>query len=139
MSVLDLIAQAVGALPVVVLHLVVANLVLALGVWIYTSITPYHELELIRAGNNAAGIALAGALVGLALPVASALRSALHVYDIVIWGGAALLLQLTAYAVFHLVLRGAPDAIAAGRTGEALQLAATHLAVGLLTAAAIAA
>jgi putative membrane protein len=139
MSVLDLIAQAFGALPVVVLHLVVANLVLALGVWIYTSITPYHELELIRAGNNAAGIALAGGLVGLALPVASALRSALHVYDIVIWGGAALLLQLTAYAIFHLVLRGAPDAIAAGRTGEALQLAATHLAVGLLTAAAIAA
>ena len=73
--------------------------------------TPYNELALIRAGNNAAGIALAGALVGLALPVASALRSALHVYDIVIWGGAALLLQLTAYGIFHVVLRGAPDAM----------------------------
>lgn len=139
MSVPDLVAQAFGALPVVVLHLLVANLVLAAGVWIYTSITPYQELALIRAGNNAAGIALAGALVGLALPVASALRSALQVYDIVIWGGAALLLQLTAYGVFHLVLKGAPEAIAAGRIGEALQLAATHLAVGLLTAAAIAA
>lgn len=139
MSVLDLLSQALGAFPVVVLHLVVANLVLAAGVWAYVTITPYNELALIRAGNNAAGIALAGALVGLALPVASALRSALHVYDIVIWGGAALLLQLTAYGIFHVVLRGAPDAIAAGRTGEALQLAATHLAVGLLTAAAIAA
>ena len=139
MAVLDLLSQALGAFPVVVLHLVVANLVLAAGVWIYVTITPHHELALIRAGNNAAGIALAGALVGLALRVASALRSALHVYDIVIWGGAALLLQLTAYGIFHVVLRGAPDAIAAGRTGEALQLAATHLAVGLLTAAAIAA
>ena len=40
MSVLDLLSQALGAFPVVVLHLVVANLVLAAGVWAYVTIRP---------------------------------------------------------------------------------------------------
>jgi putative membrane protein len=136
---LQLLTNAFNAVPVLVLHLVTAHLVLAAGVWLYVKITPYHELELIRAGNTAAGIALAGALMGLALPVAAALRSALHVYDIVIWGVIALLLQLAAYALFHHLLRDLPAAIAAGQIAQALHLATTHVAVGLLTAAAIAA
>ena len=40
--------------PILLLHFSVTLAMLGLGVWIYMLITPYHELDLIRAGNEAA-------------------------------------------------------------------------------------
>ena len=43
-------------LPLLLLHFVVTLLLLALGVFCYTRITPFHEEQLVRGGNIAAGI-----------------------------------------------------------------------------------
>jgi hypothetical protein len=55
------------------LAFVVAGLFTIAFKYIYQWVTPYNEKALIRAGNVTAAIALAGALIGYALPLASAL------------------------------------------------------------------
>jgi len=131
------VENALTALPVLVLHFAVANLVFVAGVGLYILVTPYHDLRLIREGNAAAGTALAGALIALALPVATALRYALSVQDIVVWGAIAVALQLAVFAVVSVLLRGIGRAIEAGEVASALKLAASQVSVGLINAAAI--
>jgi putative membrane protein len=53
------------------LHLVTAAaLVLAFFV-VYTRITPYDEVALVRAGNGAAALSLGGSLIGFSATIAS--------------------------------------------------------------------
>ncbi len=56
--------------PILMLHTSVTIAMLAAAVFIYIKITPYDEIKLIRGGNTAAAVSLAGAIVGLALPLA---------------------------------------------------------------------
>ena len=68
--------------PVLILHLVVAIAMLVIGAIVYMWMTPYEDLKLVRSGNAAAGIAMGGALVGLGVPLASAVAASVNVYDI---------------------------------------------------------
>ncbi|MDX1291528.1 MAG: DUF350 domain-containing protein, partial [Hyphomonas sp.] len=52
-----------------------AGAMLAIASTIYVLLTPWKELALVKEGNSAAGFALAGAIVGLAIPIASCLAS----------------------------------------------------------------
>ena len=47
-----------------------AVLMLAVFFVLYIFITPYSEVALIRAGNEAAAVSLGGAVIGFALPIA---------------------------------------------------------------------
>jgi len=124
--------------PVLLLHFSVTLAMLGTGVTIYQWITPYHELDLIRAGNNAAAISLSGAIVGLALPLAVCMASSVSVWDIIIWGVVTLVIQLLAYRLGDAVLRGLPARIEAGEIGAAILIAAIKLAVAMINAAAVA-
>jgi uncharacterized membrane protein YjfL (UPF0719 family) len=53
------------SLPTLLLRLVVTLLVLAVGVTIYTPVTPFHERALMVRGNVAAGTALSAQWWGL--------------------------------------------------------------------------
>ena len=133
-----MLQNALSALPVVIMHLAAALLIFAIGMTVYKKITPYHELQLIKDGNNAAGTALLGALIGMALPVAAALHSSLSVPDIVIWAVIAVMIQLLAFFVVDRLLGGLRVPIEQGVVAAGLKLCGTHVAVGLITAAAIA-
>ena len=124
--------------PVLLLHFSVTLVMLGTGVTIYQWITPYHELDLIRAGNNAAAISLSGAIVGLALPLAVCMASSVSVWDIIIWGVVTLVIQLLAYRLGDAVLRGLPARIEAGEISAAILIAAIKLAVAMINAAAVA-
>ncbi len=124
--------------PVLLLHFSVTLAMLGLGITIYQLITPYHELDLIRAGNNAAAISLSGAIVGLALPLAVSMASSVSVWDIIIWGMVSLVIQLLAYRLGDAVLKGLPARIEAGEIGAAILLAAIKFAVAMINAAAVA-
>ena len=124
--------------PVLLLHFSVTLAMLGLGVTIYQLITPYHELDLIRAGNNAAAISLSGAIVGLALPLAVSMASSVSVWDIIIWGMVSLVIQLLAYRLGDAVLKGLPARIEAGEIGPAILVAAIKFAVAMINAAAVA-
>lgn len=133
-----ILENAIQALPVVTAHLAAALVVFAIGMFIYKKVTPYHELQLIREGNDAAGTALLGALIGMALPIAAALNSGLSVLDIMIWAGIAVIIQLASFFVVDRLLGGLREPIEQGVVAAGLKLCGTHIAVGLITAAAIA-
>lgn len=105
---------------------------------IYQLVTPYEEKRLIREGNTAAAVALGGALVGYALPVASALTQAGGLMEFAAW---ALLAGVIQILTFLIVRRAVVSDLAArierGEVAIAIYLAAISITVGLLNAASM--
>lgn len=132
------ILSFLSGFPVLLLHFSVTLAMLGVGVVIYQLITPYHELDLIRTGNNAAAISLSGAIIGLALPLAICMARSVNVWDIVVWGVMTLVIQLLAYRLADAVLKGLPSRIEAGEIGAATLVVAIKLAVAMINAAAVA-
>ncbi len=114
-----------------------AGVMLVVASTLYILLTPWKELALVRGGNGAAGLALAGAISGLAIPLASCLASSLSLFDLVIWGAVALLMQLIAYRVVDLILSDIPGRIENDEAGAAIVLIAAKLAAALLLAAGL--
>lgn len=125
-----------GFLPFVI------YLVLGLGltagfVALYASITPHEELALIRANSAGAGIALAGAMVGFAVPMASIIAQAVTIFDFLFWGVVAGLAQLGAFYLFRVVFPKVSARIEGGEVAAPTVLAATHVVIGLINAASL--
>ena len=133
MSHLNAAALAAG-LPALLVQFVLCLLLLALGIAVYTVVTPFRERELIREGNAAAATLLSGAVVALAIPLAALLATTSVLLDLLIWGVVAILLQLLTVAIAMHLLRGM---IEAGQVAAALPIVAAQLAIALLNAAAM--
>ena len=123
--------------PVLILHSSVTLAMLAIGVLFYIKITPYDEIELVRAGNSAAAASLAGAIIGLAIPLALSMASSVTIWEILIWGPVTLFLQLIAFRFTDLILKDLPKRITDGEMGAALLLISIKLAVAAINAAAV--
>jgi putative membrane protein len=119
------------------IYLGLALALLAVFVWVYDRITPYRELELIRNGNTAAAIAYAGAIIGLALPLASAVAHSVNPVDMVIWGVLALAVQVLVYFLVRRLVPQLNDSISENKAAPAVLLAAISVAVGILNAACL--
>jgi putative membrane protein len=136
---MDVILETLRAgLPLLVLQFAITLALLALGIAVYMAITPFHEARLIREGNAAAGLVLGGALVALAMPLAATLATSALTLDILIWGFVALVVQLLAFLLASLLLRGLRGMIEEGNVAAAAALVGLQLAVGLLNAGAMA-
>jgi putative membrane protein len=103
----------------------------------YLWLTPHAEIALIRAGNVAAAVGLAGALIGYCLPLASALAHAVAALDLAIWAGVALAGQFVAYAFVRWLLPEYPARIERGELAAAITAASAHVGIGLINAAAM--
>ncbi|NQY12586.1 MAG: DUF350 domain-containing protein [Henriciella sp.] len=114
-----------------------AGLLLLIASTIYILLTPWKELALVRGGNGAAGLALAGAIAGLAIPIASCLASSLTLVDLLLWGSVALLLQLLTYRIIDMILRDIPQRIQNDEAGAAIVLIAAKVSVAMLLAAGL--
>ena len=114
-----------------------AGLLLLIASTIYILLTPWKELALVRGGNGAAGLALAGAIAGLAIPIASCLASSLTLVDLLLWGSVALLLQLLTYRIIDMILRDIPQRIPNDEAGAAIVLIAAKVSVAMLLAAGL--
>ena len=108
-----------------------------LYVVLYLYATPHREITLIRGDNLPAAVVLAGALLGFAVPLASALRVANGLLDVAAWAFMALVAQLAAYALVALLLRDFSRRINRGEMAAAVMAATIHLGVGLLNSAAM--
>lgn len=104
---------------------------------VYVLLTPWKELALLRGGNGTAGLALAGAIVGLAIPLASCLASSRSILDFLIWSVVALLMQLVAYRLTDFVLRDLPKRIEQDEAGAAIVLIAVKLSTAMILAAGL--
>ena len=124
-------------IPFLLTHFGVTVLMLLVGVFVYMWMTRHDELALIRDGNTAAAVSLAGAVVGLAIPLAVCMANSASVWDIVLWGVVTLVIQMITFWIIDLWLRDLSKRIEAGEIGTAILLVSVKLAVALINAAAI--
>jgi putative membrane protein len=134
---MNAVMQSAAGLPAFLLYFGLGLLLFVLFLAIYSAVTPYNEFKLIRDGNLAAAISLAGATLGFVLPLASAIAHSVSPIDMVIWGLIALVMQLVVYFVVGRVVPRFGEAISAGHVAPATLLASASVAVGLLNAAAM--
>ena len=127
----------IGSLPAFATFFAAAFAMVAGFLVLYALVTPYNELDLIRQGNVAAAVSLAGALVGIALPVALAVASSHNLYVMVGWGVVACAVQLLAFVAARLALPHIAQDIPRGQLASGIFLASVSLGVGIISAACI--
>ena len=63
--------------------------------YLYALVTPYDDYKLIFEENNtAAALGFSGAIIGVSIPLYSALVSSVSYFDFLIWGIVAIIIQL---------------------------------------------
>ena len=83
------------------LFFLTAVAIVVLFLYLYAKVTPYDDYKLIFEENNlAASVGFGGAILGLCIPLYSALVSSVSYSDFLIWAFVAMLVQLAfVYAV----------------------------------------
>jgi putative membrane protein len=118
-------------------YLGIAAVLLAVFVAIYVRITPYREITLIREGNAAAAFSLSGTIIGMVLPLASALQNSVNLIDLGVWCTIALVVQIIVFVIARIALPNIVQDIPAGKQASGIFLGAISIAAGLLNAAAM--
>ena len=118
-----------------VTYILGAAIIFALFQFIYTRVTPHKEFELIRSGNVAAAIALGGAIIGFAIPASNVIAYSISILDFVVWAVIAAFVQLLAFLMTSLVLKGTSERIKKGEIAAGIYVAAVAISVGMLNAA----
>ncbi len=134
----SILATLQQGLPVLIGQLAATLALLGIGMACYMAITPFNEWRLMREGNVAAGVVIAGTLVALAMPLAATLATSVLVLDIVLWGLVSLIIQLITFMAATALMRGLRGMIEAGNVAAALVLVGIQVAVALLNAGAMA-
>ncbi|AZL67996.1 MULTISPECIES: DUF350 domain-containing protein [Pseudomonas] len=134
---LDALRMSLNAQAVIgfILYISVALVLFWLFQFIYTHLTPHREFALIRDNNSAAAIALGGALIGFSLPASNIIAYSVGLLDFVVWVVIAAVVQLLAFAITSLVLKGLASRIAKGEMAAAIYAAAVAISVGFLNSA----
>ncbi|PKO86475.1 MAG: hypothetical protein CVU18_14795 [Betaproteobacteria bacterium HGW-Betaproteobacteria-12] len=128
----------INSLPAFAGFFATAVVLLAVFAALYLFATPYSEVKLIREGNTAAAISLAGALLGYALPIAVAVVVSHDFYVMIGWGVVACVVQLLVYVAARLALPQINLAIPQGKVASGIFLAALSVVAGILNAGCIA-
>jgi len=118
-----------------ILYISVALLLFWLFQFVYTRLTPHREFALIRENNPAAAIALGGSLIGFSLPASNIIAHSVSILDFVAWVVIAAVVQLIAFGLTSLVLRGLSRRIAQGELAAAIYAASVAISVGFLNSA----
>ena len=119
------------------IHLLLAAGLLIVFFIIYTRVTPYNEVLLIRQGNHAAALSLGGALLGFSATIASSLMHTADYQQFFAWAFGAMVVQLLAYVLTTRLLRMSKDQIESNNSAFGGLLAAISLSIGAINAACI--
>ena len=105
--------------------------------YLYAVVTPYDDYKLIFEDNNiAAALGFGGAIIGVSIPLYSALVNSVSYTDFVIWGVIAILIQL----IFALVVTrisgkySLESKISQGAVPVGILMAFLSISIGLLNA-----
>ena len=120
-----------------VVYLATALALVAVFLTVYTWVTPHGEIALIRQGNVAAALSLSGALLGFIVPLASAITHSVAWWDMLFWGGVALVVQLLSYFIVRMILPSLSQDISAGKVAQGLLLGTISFGIGILNAASL--
>lgn len=126
-----------ATLPAFLAFFAAALALLAIFLTVYMFVTPHRELQLIREGNVAAAVSMAGALIGFVIPLASVIENSVSLIDMTVWGLVAMAVQILTFLAARLLLPDLVRRIEAGHPAPAVALATLSLAVGMLNAACV--
>jgi putative membrane protein len=132
-----MILQSLAGLPAFLVYFCTALVAVVAYLFVYTRVTPHDEFLLIRDNNPAAAIALGLSLVGFALPLVSAIAHSANVWDCLIWGVIALIVQIVVYYIVKIPVPNLSQRIAGGELAAAIWLGLASLAAGALNAASM--
>jgi putative membrane protein len=119
------------------LHLLSGCALLAAFFGIYTKITPFNEIGLVRQGNMAAAVSLLGAGVGFCLTVVSSIVHNDTFWMFLIWSLGAMIVQSAAYAFLTRMLPQMNEAIEANNVAMGVLMGSLSLIVGMINAACL--
>ena len=105
--------------------------------YLYALVTPYDDYKLIFEDNNiAAALGFGGAIIGVAIPLYSALVHSISYFDFAIWGAVAIIIQLIfAFIVTRLGGKYSfKEKISQGVVPVGILMAFLSICIGLLNA-----
>lgn len=125
--------------PAVTYLIYIASALVMLGVFtaVYTAVTRYREFELIREGNIAAALSYGGALIGFSFTLCSSIAVHASFVMFLVWGVAAMLVQIVVYVAVARTIRGMNDAIAENNIAMGGLIGSISLAAGIVNAACL--
>lgn len=107
---------------------------LALFVLIYTRVTPYDELVLIRQGCLAAALSLGGALLGFSLTLAASVMHNASFELFIFWAFCAMAVQIIAHLFLSRLLPNMNQDLIENNIAMGSLMGSLSLAVGLINA-----
>jgi putative membrane protein len=111
--------------------------IVGLFLYLYAIVTPYDDYTLIfKENNTAASIGFGGAIVGLSIPLYSALTSSVSYFDFLVWAMVAMGIQLL-FAFIMTRIKGkfsVEQLINEGVVSVGILMAFISVAIGLLNA-----
>ena len=125
--------------PAVTYLIYIVSALVMLGVFtaVYTTVTRYKEFDLIREGNIAAVLSYSGALVGFSFTLCSSIAIHASFVMFVVWGVAAMVVQLVVYAIMARAIRGLNEAIEENNIAMGGLIGSISLAAGIVNAACL--
>lgn len=133
----SILLSSLLGIPAFLLYMVVGTALLAIFVLVYMRCTAHDEIALIRDGNMTAAIALSGSIIGFVIPLSKAIAQAASIPDMLIWGIAAFIVQLLAYAMARWLVPDLSAKIGANMASAGILVAGCSIASGMLNAAAM--
>jgi putative membrane protein len=133
----DDLLQSLEGLPYYVAYFGSALVLYVIFLWAHVALVPTAEFRLLREGNAAAALSLAGAMLGYALPLASILHASSSMLDLLAWTAVALGVQLLTLVVLRRMLPVLNRQVMEGRLAGGVFVAALAVAVGLINAASV--
>lgn len=133
----DLLIENLAQLPDFLAFFGVGVVMVIVFVVIYSWTTQHNEIELIRKDSMAATVAFSGAIIGFALPLASAMIASVDIFELVIWGCVALIVQIVVYLLVRLPMPRISERITADKAAAGVWLGSASLVGGILNAAAM--
>ena len=132
---MEILENSISGFPAFALYFVVSLALLTLFLAVYLRVTPYHEIALIREGNVAAALSLAGTTLGFVIPLSHAIAQSVSLPDMLVWGAIAFVVQTLVYLFAARLLPDIGKHIAEGKLAHGTTLGVLTLATGILNAA----
>lgn len=115
----------------------VALLLLIVFIFLYLRITPVAELKLIKQGNLACAVSMSGAMIGFCITLISSMLQSVNLISFIIWGVAAMIVQILVYFIATLLIPKANFELANNNIAVGALFFGLSVAIGILNAAAL--
>ncbi len=119
------------------LYLFASVAMIAVFALVYTKITPYDEITLIKQGQLAAAFSFCGALLGFSLTLASSILHSDNFFAFAGWSGAAMAVQLVAYAGVAYLIPNIHQQLEQDNQAVGALLGGVSLTLGIINAACL--